>query len=95
MADMHIYKCKKCGYEVKTEPNGHYSLMMDDFYNFKCSKCKNIVSISVYELYSSRRNVHCPTCRESGHLSTWNPIDCKCPKCNWKMTDTGIRIDAD
>ena len=85
MAQWRTYKCKKCGYSVQTEPNGHYALMSGEYYNFKCSKCKNIVHISADELAMSRYNVRCPICGDTEHLSTWNPIEGKCPRCNRKM----------
>ena len=46
MATLRTYKCDCCGYEVQSEPLGHYSLMMGEFYNFSCPKCKEIVSIA-------------------------------------------------
>lgn len=85
MAEWLTYRCKKCGYSVQTEPNGHYALMSGEYYNFKCSKCKNIVYISADELARSQYDVHCPICGDTEHLSTWNPIEGKCPRCNRKM----------
>lgn len=41
MATLRTYRCK-CGYEVQTEPTGHYGLFAGEFYNFRCTKCKEI-----------------------------------------------------
>ena len=95
MADMHIYKCKKCGYEVHTEPQGFYGLFSGQYYNFKCKKCKNIVKLSADDLESMSYFPRCPKCGDDRNLSTWNPIDGKCPKCGVKMLDTGVRYCAD
>ena len=96
MATWHTYKCKKCGYEVHTEPQGHYGLMMGEFYNFKCSKCKEIVSLSADNLASQRYRIECPECGNDEALSNWNPIDGRCPKCNGKMEEVlGTIIMAD
>lgn len=85
MATLQTYRCKKCGYEVLTEPQGFYALMSGQFYNFKCKNCKEIVSLSADDLAQMRYNPTCPNCGNDEHLSTWNPIEGKCPKCNGKM----------
>ena len=95
MAHFYIYKCKKCGYEVKTEPQGFYGLMSGQYYNFKCMGCKNIVSLSTSDLESMGYLPSCPKCHDSEHLSTWNPVDGKCPRCNREMERSDIRILAD
>jgi DNA-directed RNA polymerase subunit RPC12/RpoP len=96
MATFSLYKCPKCGYEVHTEPHGYYALMSGQYYNFKCGGCKNIVSISAQELAEMDYNPRCPQCNDGDHLSTWNPIDGKCPRCNVKMKRVqGVKIFAD
>ena len=39
MATLRTYRCE-CGYEVQTEPTGHYGLFAGEFYNFRCANCK-------------------------------------------------------
>jgi len=95
MANFHVYKCEKCGYEVNTEPQGFYGLFSGQYYNFKCMACKNIVSISADDLAKMSYFPQCPECNENDHLSTWNPIDGRCPKCGGKMKDTGMIMMAD
>ena len=53
MATLRTYRCE-CGYEVQTEPTGHYGLFAGEFYNFRCAKCKEIISISADDLASQR-----------------------------------------
>lgn len=85
MADFREYKCKKCGYRVRTEPKGHYALMTGEYYNFICNKCKEIVSISSSSLAQEMYGVRCPKCAVRNHLYTWNPLEGHCPKCNGRM----------
>lgn len=85
MATLTTFKCGKCGYSVHTEPTGHYSLMSGEFYNFKCFKCKKIVSLSADTLASQRYFIQCPECSSQEKLSNWNPIEGRCPKCSVKM----------
>lgn len=87
MAQLRTFKCKKCGYSVLTEHNGHYALMSGEYYNFKCSHCKNIVSISADDLAVQRYEVKCPDCGKTDALSTWNPVECHCPKCGSSMKE--------
>lgn len=85
MASWLTYKCKECGFTVETESRGFYALMSGMYYNFKCSKCKKIVAISANELKMMGYSPRCPQCGKENGLSTWNPIDGSCPKCNGEM----------
>ena len=85
MAELKIYKCKACGYEVMTESRGHYSMMSGKYYNFSCHACKEIVSISANELSKMGYDLQCPECGEEEELFTWNPKEGHCPKCKGKM----------
>lgn len=85
MAQWLTYKCKKCGYKVQTEPRGYYALMSGMFYNFKCSNCKSIVTIPSGGLSRDGELPKCPNCNETSGLSTWNPIEGHCPKCDGEM----------
>lgn len=96
MAAFRTYRCE-CGYEVQTEPTGHYGLMAGEFYNFRCAKCKEIVSISADDL---AKQVYTPTCPKCGAMNedihTWNPIEGHCPKCGRGMEEVpGMVIMAD
>lgn len=93
MAEFRLYRCTKCGYEVQTEPSGHYALMSGMWQKCLCSHCEEIVSVPDEDLNEQT----CPNCDESGCLSSWNPIDGCCPKCkNEKMSPVeGYYILAD
>ena len=66
MATLRTYKCE-CGYEVQTEPTGHYGLFSGEYYNFRCAKCKEIISISADDLASQRYLPKCPKCGKKLH----------------------------
>jgi len=86
MASWVTYICKKCGYSVQTEPQGFYGLMSGMYYNFKCSNCKRIVSIPTGGLDRHDSLPKCPYCHETDSLSTWNPIEGRCPNCGGEMS---------
>ena len=85
MASWLTYKCKKCGYSVHTEPQGFYGLMSGMYYNFKCKNCKKIVALSADDIKTMGYQPRCPECGKEDCLSTWNPIEGHCPKCNGEM----------
>lgn len=96
MATLRTYRCE-CGYEVHAEPTGHYGLFAGEFYNFRCAKCKEIISISAEDL---AKQGYLPTCPECGAMNedihTWNPIEGHCPKCGKEMKEVpGMVIMAD
>ena len=96
MATLRTYRCK-CGYEVQTEPTGHYGLFAGEFYNFRCAKCKEIISISADDLASQRYLPKCPKCgAENEKIHNWNPIEGRCPKCGKKLHEVpGMIVMAD
>jgi len=85
MAEFRTYKCKKCGSSVQTEPAGFYGLMSGMYYNFKCKKCKRLVTLSSKAIVEMGNQPRCPICEESQFFSTWNPIEGRCPKCDGEM----------
>lgn len=92
MATYHHYICSnpKCDFNIHTEPYGHYALMSGVYMLFHCPKCKNVQSFPVREIDFGFR---CEKC--DGELYTWNPKDCKCPKCNSALEETGDIMMAD
>ena len=86
MKEIFTYLCEDCGYELKTSPYGHYAHRIGEFYNFKCHKCRKIISMSGHNISQFGWGICCPDCGDS-HLSTWNPIDGCCPRCNGVMSE--------
>jgi len=82
------YKCKNCGYTVKSMPQGFFKLSSMVYYNFKCEKCKNIVSVCSKDISDMSYVQHCPICEESHCFSFWNPIEGHCPKCDGMMEES-------
>ena len=81
------YKCDNCGYTLRSAPQGFFKLSSDVYYNFKCEKCRNIVSICSKDIIYMSYVQDCPLCEESDSFSFWNPIEGRCPKCNGKMEE--------
>lgn len=84
MATFRTYRCKHCGYEVQTEPTGHYALMSGPYTNYACGHCKEVVSVVDWDIEDSE-HVNCPECGHDNSMTLWNP-KCSCPKCGGKMT---------
>ena len=78
MAQLRTYRCR-CGFEVTTEPLGHYSLMSGEYYNFHCHRCNDVVAISAKEIAEGGYFLKCPDCGGED-LECWSPNG-KCPKC--------------
>ena len=81
------YKCKKCGYTVRSNPQGFFKLPSGVYYNFKCEKCKNIISVCSKDISDMSFVQKCPVCEESNCFSFWNPIEGHCPKCDGMMEE--------
>lgn len=95
MGQLLKYKCKQCGYSLLAHRQGHYSLMRGECYLFSCSECKEIVSLLDRDLAKESYFVRCPNCGSLKSLTSWNPIDGHCPKCNGKLEPTHLACMAD
>lgn len=95
MATFHRYKCSNpnCDFEIHTEPYGHYALMSGEYYEFRCPKCREIKEFCADKIAKVGYAMDCPACRSV--LYSWNATDCKCPKCNSALKDTGEIMMAD
>lgn len=95
MATLLTYRCTNCGFEVLSVPQGHYSLMSGEHYQFSCKGCKEIVSLSAHQLSQMGYSVSCPECH-SEELSNWNPVEGLCPKCGANFQEeSGTIVMAD
>ena len=100
MAILRTYKCSRegCGFTVLTTAQGHYRLMYDYCYNFRCEKCKNIIEVSAEEIGESSCGLECNECGADGdYLYPWNPTEGMCPKCGarMKLDERGEIVCAD
>lgn len=97
MATLYRYRCEDCGYQVDTDPRGHYSLFRGEIYVFRCNCCDEIVGIKGKTIGEHRYSPKCPRCDSDGDsLYSWNPVDGKCPKCAGEMVrDNSLIMDAD
>ena len=78
---LYTYKCKNCGYTLRSMPQGFYKISSGVYYNFKCENCKIVVGVHSKDVYSN----YCPKCEEHNCLAFWNPIEGHCPKCDGMM----------
>lgn len=85
MACFSLYKCPSCGYEVATEPTGHFITMRCFGANVRCHKCNEIGSVSLSNFMEE--GLFCEHCgnEDVDTLTFWNPIEGKCPKCNTQL----------
>ncbi|MBD5583799.1 MAG: hypothetical protein HDQ88_01830 [Clostridia bacterium] len=95
MAELQLYKCPKCGYEVQANQLGHDTFMDGEYYDFWCHNCDEIVSINVFDMAKQGMSLICPECNKADMLSNWNPVEGHCPKCNSHLIATGEYIMAD
>lgn len=84
MAYLPVYKCKDCGYAVAASDCGFYLIESGINYHFRCSTCMSIVTLSSDYLVVKGYYPRCPECH-SDSLSTWNPDDGRCPRCEGEM----------
>lgn len=92
MATYHHLICTntECSFEINTGPYGHYALMSGDYYEFRCSRCKQIHDFSANEIAKLDYALTCPICNSD--LYPWNVTDDKCPKCNSALEDTTAKV---
>lgn len=89
------YVCEKCDYSIFTDDTGHYGLKSGEYYNFKCPKCRDIISLSSGEIAHQGYHIQCPNCGNDENLSTWNPVEGKCPRCGGNMIADGNYVFMD
>lgn len=85
MATIVPYRCKQCNHKVQACPNGFSALMTTTLFYFKCEECQEIVALDLQDITEQRGILTCPECGDIGTLSTWNPVEGRCPKCGGEM----------
>ena len=88
MAGLHLYKCKKCGWEIEAPKNGTDLLMRGGLAYFICKDCKHVFSNSFEFGHEDEMNTTCPKCGSS-NTTDWKPKD-GCPKCGGELKKQGL-----
>ncbi len=93
MAELHTYKCRKCGFEQHASPGGGDVLMDGGTYShFMCPHCKSIVDLFSDPFEPNLEENDHPICPRCGNedIYPWNPSDGYCPECGGKLEDIGF-----
>jgi len=100
MGTRSVYQCNKCDYRVETSGGFDYGMRLaTDAY--LCSKCKEIVAVSVgvygeklspeecvvkqAEMEFNMDFYKCPECGSGDHLILWDTKKKPCPKCGGRL----------
>ena len=88
MAELHLYKCKDCGWEIEATPDGGGFLMFGGLAYFLCKECKHVYEHTFELGHEDEINTKCPECG-STNTTNWKPTD-KCPKCGGDLENQGL-----
>ncbi len=104
MAQLNVFKCSKCGYEIMANKNGYDRFMTGWRGYYSCKYCKEIISLSIPEITFKERGVKAlyrvlgeiEPCHKCGRmdLKPWT-YKSKCPKCGGDMISDNMYILAD
>lgn len=88
MAELFLYKCKKCGWEIEAPSEGKDILMDSILACYVCHDCQH-----VFKKYYTLGTVFegkepCPQCN-GDNTHNWKPDD-GCPKCMEKLEKQGL-----
>ena len=91
MGVINIYKCKKCGWETNTSPEG-VDIYMDGGGEaaYICPECKRVfhIGFSSDKHYIEHFSEVCPICG-CKDVYAWKPED-YCPNCGGKLESVGF-----
>jgi rubrerythrin len=88
MAELHLYRCEKCGWEIESPNDGADFLMDGLLAYYVCNDCKHVFGKSYALGTVFEGTEQCPICK--GHnTKEWKPSD-GCPKCGGKMIKQGL-----
>ena len=88
MAELHLYKCKKCGWEIESPKDGTDILMFGGIASFICKDCNHVFVQSFEFGGDDETNTKCPQCG-SANTTDWKPKD-GCPKCGGELNNQGL-----
>lgn len=87
MATLYLYKCKKCGWSIKSWSKAKDYTMCGGFVRFICKDCKELFDREFEYEHENDIDTRCPKCG-SENTTSWKPSD-RCPKCGGKMERDG------
>lgn len=89
MADLNLYKCKKCGWSIEAPKNGGDIVMDGIVMCFICYDCWHVFK-RFFELDSTEEEATelCPNCN-SYNTGNWKPNGV-CPQCGGELEDKGF-----
>lgn len=88
MADLNLYVCRGCGWNIEAPPEGFDLLMDGGLAYFVCQDCNNVFGRSFEFCNADKVDDTCPRC---GGVNTtnWKPGPI-CPKCGCILEDKGL-----
>ena len=88
MAELHLYKCKKCEWEIESPSEGADFLMDGLLAYYVCHDCKHVFgkSYALGNMFEGKEM--CPKC-QGKNTDEWKPKD-GCPKCGGELKEKGL-----
>ena len=92
MAEINLYRCKRCGWSIEA-PKDDIAILMEGAYAlYMCPRCKKIVHH--YQDNDPVFPSH-PKCDCGEKMFTWLPSDEYCPECGGELEDLGLHYIED
>lgn len=82
MATFYTFVCTNCDFRIRTASSHTYAIMTGMYATYLCKNCK-----IVFRSKTNPTLVVCPTCGKT-NIQKWDPISCRCPKCDHKLEAT-------
>lgn len=88
MAELNLYKCKRCGWSIEaaSEGNGIYGEGILAY--FICHDCKLVYEQAFSFGTVFNKKLSCPNCGGK-NTDNWEPIKL-CPKCGGELENQGV-----
>lgn len=88
VAELNLYKCKKCGWEIEAPSEGADILMDGGIAYFICNNCNNVFRRTFEFGCEDEISRNCPKCK-SHNTDNWKPGKI-CPECGGELEDLGV-----